>query len=66
MVYEHPFQNYLHYAGYTQTFSNHRGLYLKVLEACDCLKRLSAYFDLGLLGTDPHAVGCEGFVETLN
>ena len=48
-----------------------------VLEACDCLKLLSVYFDLcvdaagvvchqlGLLGTDL-AVGCEGFVETPN
>ena len=43
----------------------------------DCLKLLSIYFDLcvdatgvvchqlGLLGTDLHAVGCRGFVETL-
>ena len=49
-----------------------------VLEACDCFKLLSIYFDLcvdatgvcfhqlGLLGTDLHAVGCGGFVETLN
>ena len=50
----------------------------QVLEACDCLKLLSIYFDLcvdptgvvchqlGLLGTDLHAVGCGSFVETLN
>ena len=50
----------------------------QVLEACYCLKLLSVYFDLcvnatgvvclqlGLLGTDLHAVGCGGFVETLN
>ena len=50
----------------------------QVLEACDCLKLLSAYFDLCadatgvvchhlcLLGTDFHAVGCGGLVETLN
>ena len=50
----------------------------QVLEACDCLKLLSIYFDLcvdatgvvchqlSLLGTDLHAVGCGGFVETLN
>ena len=43
-----------------------------------CLKLLSIHFDLcveatgvvchqlGLLGTDLHAVGCRGFVETLN
>ena len=49
-----------------------------LLEACDSLKLLSIYFDLcvdatgvvchqlGLLGADPHAVGCEGYVETLN
>ena len=49
-----------------------------VLEACDSLKLLSIYFDrcvdatgvvchqLGLLGTDLHAVGCGGFVETLS
>ena len=48
------------------------------LEACDCLKLMSVYFDLcvaaagvvchqlGLLGIDLHAVGCGGFVETLN
>ena len=48
------------------------------LEACDCLKLLSIYFNLcvdatgvvchqlGLHGTDFHAVGCGGFVETLN
>ena len=47
-------------------------------EACDSLKLLSIYFylcvdatgvvchQLGLLGTDLHAVGCGGFVETLN
>ena len=50
----------------------------QVLEACDCLMLLSIYFNLcvdatgvvcnqlGLLGTDPHAVGYGGFVETLN
>ena len=50
----------------------------QVLEACDCLKLLSIRFDLcvdatgvachqlGLLGTDLYAVGCGGFVETLN
>ena len=50
----------------------------KVLEACDSLKLLSIYNDLcvdvigvvchqlGLLGTDLHAVDCGGFVETLN
>ena len=49
-----------------------------MLEACDCLKLLSIYLDLrvdatgivchqlGLLGADLHAVGCGGFVETLN
>ena len=49
-----------------------------VLEASDCLKFLSIRFDLcvdatgvvchqlGLLGTDLYAVGCEGFVKTLN
>ena len=54
------------------------GLDSCVLETCDCLKLLSIYFDLcvdatgvvchqlGLLGTDPHAVGCGGFAETLN
>ena len=46
--------------------------------ACDSLKLLSVYFDLwvdatgvvyhqfGLLGTDLHTVGCEGFVKMLN
>ena len=50
----------------------------QVLEASDCLKLLSIYFDLsvdandvvchqlGLLGTDRHAIGCGGLVETLN
>ena len=50
----------------------------QVLEACDCLKLLSIYFDLCvnatgvvchqlcLLGTDLHAIGCGSFVETLN
>ena len=50
----------------------------EVLEACDCLKLLSIYSDLridvtgvvchqlGLLGTDLYAIGCGGFVETLN
>ena len=50
----------------------------QILEASDCLKLLSIYFDLfvdaagvvchqlGLLGIDLHAVGCGGFVETLN
>ena len=51
-----------------------------LLGACDSLELLSIYFDLcvdatcacvvchqpGLLGTDLHAVGCGGFVETLN
>ena len=49
-----------------------------ILEACDCLKLLSIHFDLcvdatgvfchqlGLLGTDLHAVGCKGFVKTPN
>ena len=48
----------------------------KVLEACDSLKLLSIYcvlcvnatgvvcHQLGLLGTDLHAVGCGSFVET--
>ena len=48
-----------------------------MLEACDSLKLLSTYFDLcvdatgvichqlGVLGTDRHAIGCERFVETL-
>ena len=48
----------------------------QVLEACDCLKLLLIYFNLcvdatgivyhqlGLLGTDLHAVSCWGFVET--
>ena len=47
----------------------------QILEACDCLKLLSIHFDLcvdvtgvvchqlGLLGTDLHAVGCGGFVK---
>ena len=47
-------------------------------EACDCLQLLSTYFNLcvdasgvvchqlGLLGTDIHAVGCGGFVAMLN
>ena len=50
----------------------------QVLQAGDSLKLLSIYVDLcvdatgvgchqlGLLGTDLHAVGCRGFVETLN
>ena len=50
----------------------------QVFEACDCLKLLSIHFDLcvdatgvvchqlGLLGTDLHAVGCGSFVKTLN
>ena len=50
----------------------------QVLEAGDSLKLPSIYFyfcvdatgvvchQLGLLGTDLHAVGCVGFVETLN
>ena len=49
-----------------------------IFEACDCLKLLSIHFDpcvdatgvvchqLGLVGTDLHAVGCGGFVKTLN
>ena len=50
----------------------------QVFEACDCLKLLSIYsalcvdttgvvsHQLGLLGSNSHAVGCGGFVETLN
>ena len=50
----------------------------QVLEACDCLKLQSIYFDLcvdatgvvchqlGLLGSDLHAISCGGFVKTLN
>ena len=50
----------------------------QVLEACNCLKLLSINFDLcavatsvvcnklGLLGSDLLAVGCRGFVKTLN
>ena len=50
----------------------------KTEETCDCLKFLSIYFylfvgtagvfchQLALLGTDFRAVGCGGFVETLN
>ena len=50
----------------------------QVLEAFDYFKLLSIYFDLcvgatgvvchqlGLLGTDLHAVGCGSFVKTLN
>ena len=50
----------------------------QVFEACDCLKRLSIHFhlcvdatgvvchQLSLLGTNLHAVGCGGFVKTLN
>ena len=50
----------------------------RYFEACDSLKLLSIYFDLcvdatdavchqlGLLSTHLHAVGCGGFVETLN
>ena len=50
----------------------------QVFEACDCLKFLSIHFNffvgatgvvchqLGLLGTDLHAVDCGGFVDTLN
>ena len=50
----------------------------QVLDACDCLKLLSIHFDLcvdatgvdchqlGLFGTDLHAVGCGGFVKRLN
>ena len=49
----------------------------RVFQACDCLKLLSIYFDLcidaigvvchqlGLRGTDIHAVGLGGFVKTL-
>ena len=49
-----------------------------VFEACDCLKLLSIHFDLcvdatgvvchqlGLLGTDLHAIGGGGVVKTLN
>ena len=50
----------------------------QALEACDCLKLLTIYFNfcvdatgvvrhqLGFLGTDLYAVACESFVETLN
>ena len=47
----------------------------QVLGVCNYLKLLSIYFDLlvegvchqlGFLGTDLYAVGCGGFVETLN
>ena len=50
----------------------------QVFGTCDCLKLLSIHFDLcvyatgvvchqlGLLDTDLHAVGCGGFVKTLN
>ena len=50
----------------------------QVLEACICLKLLSIYLNLcvdatgvvchqfNLLGTDLHAIGCGGFVKTLN
>ena len=50
----------------------------QVFEACGCLKLLFIHFDLcvdatgvvchqrGLLGTDLYAVGCGGFVKTLN
>ena len=50
----------------------------QVFEACDRLKPLSTHFDLcvdatgvvchelGLLSTDLHALGCGGFVKTLN
>ena len=50
----------------------------QVFEACDCLKLLSIHFDLRvdatgvichqlvLLGTDLRAVGCGGFVKSLN
>ena len=50
----------------------------QVLDACDCLKLLSIHFDLcvdatgvdchqlGLLGTDLHAIGFGGFVKRLN
>ena len=50
----------------------------RYLKPCDSFKLQTIYFDicvvaagvvrhqLGLLGTDLHAVGCEGFVETLN
>ena len=46
--------------------------------SCDCFKLLSVYFNrlvdtagvvcyqLGLLSTDLHAVGCGGFAKTLN
>ena len=63
----------------SQAWNPHQ-LYLSPgARACDCLKLLSIYFDLRvdatgvvshqlglLLGTDLHAVGCGGFVETLN
>ena len=50
----------------------------RVCRACDSLKLVSIHFDLcvdatgvvchqlGLLGTDLHAVGCGAFVKTLN
>ena len=47
----------------------------QLLEACDSLKLLPIYYvdaagvvchHLGILGTDLHAVGCGGFIETLN
>ena len=50
----------------------------QILEACNCFKLLSVYFDLlvesagvvchriGLLGIAFHAVGCGGLVETFN
>ena len=50
----------------------------QVLEACDCLKLLSIHFDLcvdatgvvchqlGLLGTDLHAVGINGAINVIS
>ena len=46
----------------------------QILEACDCLIHFDLFVDatgvachqLGLLGTDLHAVDCGGFVKTLN
>ena len=54
------------------------GLEPSSLQVCHCLRLLSIHFDLcvdatgvvcdqlGLLGTDLHAVGCGDFVKTLN
>ena len=62
----------------SQAWNPHWYKWAQVLEACDCLKLLSIYFNfcikapgvvcrqLGLLSTDLHVVGCGGFVKTLN